>query len=291
MSAPSGLGSRLTAALRLTAYLSLTIALIPVQAVLLSCRSRLVERLPLVYHRMCRRLLGISVEVRGTMSPVRPTLFACNHVSYLDIMVLGSLIPGCFVSKAEVAKWPLFGLLAKLQRTVFIERHARRAAVQRDTLQTRLDAGDHLILFPEGTSSDGNRVLPFKSALFSVAERTIAGAPLTVQPVSVAYARLDGIPMGYGLRPLFAWYGDMDLAPHLWTMVGCGRLTVIVEFHPVVTVGEWVSRREMAQACQRQVAAGVSAALHGSPAAAAAVAPPSAAAAGAAAVSGEAAVA
>lgn len=288
MSAPSGLGSRLTAALRLTAYLSLTLALIPAQAGLLACRSRLVERLPLVYHRMCRRLLGISVEVRGTMSPVRPTLFACNHVSYLDIMVLGSLIPGCFVSKAEVANWPLFGLLAKLQRTVFIERHARRAAVQRDALQTRLDAGDHLILFPEGTSSDGNRVLPFKSALFSVAERTVAGAPLTVQPVSVAYARLDGLPIGYGLRPLFAWYGDMDLAPHLWTMVGCGRLTVIVEFHPVVTAEQWASRREMAQACQRQVAAGVSAALHGGPAD---LAQPNATVAGAAALSGEAAVA
>src|SRR3546814_6911519 len=80
----------------------------------------------------------------------------------------------------------------------------------------RLEAGDDLVLFPEGTSGDGNRVLAFKSALFSVAERRPQGEPLTVQPVSIAYTRLDGLPLGRYLRPFFAWYGDMELGPHLW---------------------------------------------------------------------------
>ncbi|MFN4087625.1 MAG: lysophospholipid acyltransferase family protein [Alphaproteobacteria bacterium] len=263
MTAVSGVSSPWRAAWRLACYLCLTLVLMPVQAALVATRSRHAVRLPTFYHRLCWRILGIEVDVRGAMSGIRPTLFTCNHSSYLDIMVLGGLIPGCFVSKAEVANWPLFGQLARLQRTVFIERQARRAADHRDALQRRLEAGDNLILFPEGTSSDGNRVLPFKSALFSVAERRVDGAPLAVQPVSIAYARLDGMPVGYMLRPLFAWYGDMDLAPHLWRMAGCGRLTVVVEFHPVVSIGDWSTRREMAAACGRRVAAGLAAALHG----------------------------
>ncbi len=127
----------------------------------------------------------------------------------------------------------------------------------------RLEAGDDLILFPEGTSGDGNRVLPFKSALFSVAERRPHGEPLTVQPVSVAYTALDGVPMGRYLRPSFAWYGDMDLAPHMWESAGLGRLTVVVEFHPPVTFEEFASRKAMADYCQTEVAQGVSAALSG----------------------------
>src|SRR3546814_4926008 len=94
----------------------------------------------------------------------------------------------------------------------------------------RLEAGDDLVLFPEGTSGDGNRVLAFKSALFSVAERRPQGEPLTVQPVSIAYTRLDGLPLGRYLRPFFAWYGDMELGPHLWHAIGLGRVTVMVEF-------------------------------------------------------------
>src|SRR3546814_8218171 len=98
----------------------------------------------------------------------------------------------------------------------------------------RLEAGDDLVLFPEGTSGDGNRVLAFKSALFSVAERRPQGEPLTVQPVSIAYTRLDGLPLGRYLRPFFAWYGDMELGHHLWHAIGLGRVTVMVEFHEPV---------------------------------------------------------
>ena len=134
-------------------------------------------------------------------------LFASNHVSYADIAVLGSLIAGSFIAKAEVAHWPLFGWLAKLQRTVFVDRRVRSTQLQRDAMTERLAAGDALILFPEGTSGDGNRVLPFKSALFSAAERMQAIVPIAVQPVSIAYTRLDGMPLGRLLRPFIAWYG------------------------------------------------------------------------------------
>lgn len=262
---PLPCGSRVRALARLACYLGWTAVLLPVQIAAVAFGWRLAERLPVFYHRSCYRLLGLKVEVRGKISTDRPTLFVSNHSSYADITVLGGLVPGSFVAKSEVADWPFFGLLAKLQRTVFVDRQMRRAADHRDAMQRRLEAGDNLILFPEGTSNDGNRVLPFKSALFSVAERVVDGRPVTVQPVSIAYTRLDGLPLGYALRPCFAWYGDMALVPHLVRLVGLGTVTVVVEFHPPLTLATCGGRRRMAAACRARIAAGVAAALSGRP--------------------------
>jgi 1-acyl-sn-glycerol-3-phosphate acyltransferase len=245
------------------------VAIASLQVVVLALGARFAGVLPMIYHRVCCWLLDLHVEVRGTMSVARPTLFVCNHTSYLDISVLGSLIRGSFVAKTEVANWPFFGFLAKLQRTVFVERQ-RRATThrQRDELMRRLDAGDNLILFPEGTSNDGNRTLPFRSALFGVAERRGPNGkreplPLTIQPVSLAYVRLNGMPIGRSLRPYFAWYGDMDLFSHLWRVAGLGRIVVVLEFHPPVTLSEFASRKGLSEHCQRMVAEGVAAAIVG----------------------------
>jgi 1-acyl-sn-glycerol-3-phosphate acyltransferase len=217
---------------------------------------RLSRRIPVVYHRNACRILGVRVAARGTISTTHPTLFVANHSSYLDIAVLGALIEGSFVAKAEVAAWPLFGLLAKLQRTVFIDRRPIQAAQHRDDIAVRLEAGDNLFLFPEGTSTDGNHVKPFRSALFAVASREVNGAPLKVQPVSIAYTRLDGIPLGRALRPLYTWFGEMDLGSHMWTMASLGSLTVEVEFHAPVTLVEFGSRKALAAHCYDAVATG-----------------------------------
>lgn len=219
--------------------------------------------LPFWYHRQCSRILGVQIERRGRQSRHHPTLYVSNHVSYLDITVLGTLVRGSFVAKSEVRKWPVFGWLATLQRTVFVERRGLRIAAQRDEMVRRLEAGDSLILFAEGTSSDGNRVLPFKSSLLSVAETYGGDAPLMVQPVSVAYTKLDGLPLGRYLRPFFAWYGDMDLMPHLWQLAGLGRVTVVVHFHRPVTLAELGSRKALSNYCQVESARGVAAAIAG----------------------------
>ncbi len=247
---------------RLAVYLAWTVPLMPVQAVGLLLRRPLVSSFPCFYHRWCCRILGLRVRRIGQLTPVRPVLFAANHVSYLDIAVFGSLIPGSFVAKREVARWPLFGWLARLQRSVFIDRQVRSTAQQRDSIAGRLAASEALILFPEGTSGDGNRVLPFKSALFSVADRTEPGS-LIVQPVSIAYTRLDGMPIGRVLRPLFAWYGGMAMAPHLWRVLGLGKIEIIVEFHRPTTLAECGSRKQLARYCEERVAAGLEAALTG----------------------------
>jgi len=256
---PVSLGSPFMASWRLAAYALFVLACLPVQAVLVALKLPVAKSFPYWFHRRCLRIFGIRVVRRGRQSREHPTLYVCNHVSYWDISVLGGLIKGSFVAKAEIADWPFFGLLAKLQRSVFVDRRPSKAVHQRDEMTERLEAGDDLILFPEGTSGDGNRVLPFKSALFSVAERRPHGQPLTVQPVSVTYTALDGVPMGRYLRPAFAWYGDMDLAPHMWESAGLGKLTVVVEFHPPVTFDDFGSRKAMADYCQKEVAQGVSA--------------------------------
>ncbi|HML11319.1 MAG TPA: lysophospholipid acyltransferase family protein [Stellaceae bacterium] len=246
---------------RAAIYLVWTLALMPVQAIGLILRRSWVARLPRFYHRVCCRILGFDVRRIGEPIAAHPVLFAANHVSYTDITVLGSLIPGSFVAKSEIGGWPFFGWLAKLQRSVFVDRQVRSTAQQRDAIAERLTAGDALILFPEGTSHDGNFVLPFKSALFSVVfnkEQAIA-----VQPVSLAYTRLDGLPIGRTLRPYFAWYGGMDLAPHLWRLLGLGTIEAVVQFHPPVMVTDFASRKALADFCHQRVSRGVSRSLTG----------------------------
>lgn len=256
-----GLMRRALAIRRVVVYTVFTVVMMPLQVIALLVGSRAAATIPRFYHRVCCRILGIETTVRGRLTERRPALLVSNHVSYLDIIVLSSVAPASFVAKSEVARWPYVGLLAKLQRTVFVDRRRSSTAVQRDAIQRRLEAGDVLILFPEGTSGDGNRVLPFKTALFSVAERRVGDAPLTVQPVTITYTRLDGIPLGHAFRPLLAWYGDMELGPHLWTFLGLGRVRAEVDFHPPIDMDRCGNRRAMAAAAQAAVEAGLRRAL------------------------------
>ncbi|MEE9289564.1 MAG: lysophospholipid acyltransferase family protein [Alphaproteobacteria bacterium] len=237
--------------------------LMPVQAVALALGAPLAKRLPVTYHRVLARLLGFDIVVSGKMATDTPALFVGNHTSYLDAMVLGTIIEGCFIAKSEVADWPLIGWLAKLQRTVFVERRSSRTAHQRDEIGARLAAGDRLILFPEGTSGDGVKVLPFKSALFAVAETPVAGAPLLVQPFSIAYTALAGLPVGREWRPLFAWYGDMEMVPHAWRILTFATVRAEVRFHQPVTIGQYGSRKALAEHCFEVVRHGVAEANSG----------------------------
>jgi 1-acyl-sn-glycerol-3-phosphate acyltransferase len=257
------MGSPTLRVTRLALYFAWTLSLMPVQVVGLILRRRWTSTLPVFYHRWCCRILGLRIQVIGTPTTARPALFAANHISYTDITVLGSMIPGSFIAKTEVGKWPFFGWLAKLQRSVFVDRQMRSAAAQRDAIGDRLAVGEALILFPEGTSGDGNRVLPFKSALFAAAQREKDRPPVIVQPVSLAYVRLDGMPIRRLYRPFFAWYGTTDLAPHMWSMVGLGTVDVVLQFHPPAFLADCGSRKALAGYCHARVAGGLASALFG----------------------------
>lgn len=218
---------------------------------------------PRVWHRGCCVLAGIEPRVTGSADEKRPLLFVSNHVSYLDILVLGSVLNGSFIAKAEVARWPIVGALSRLHRTAFIERRALRAAAQRDALENRLAAGDSLILFPEGTSGCGTHIRPFKSSLFSIAGNGRGNVTTTVQPVSIAYTRINGIPTGRYFSPFCAWYGDMTLAPHFWHFLGLGRTEVEVVLHPAVSLDDFGSRKALAKHCETTIARTVAGARAG----------------------------
>ncbi|MEM6902781.1 MAG: lysophospholipid acyltransferase family protein [Pseudomonadota bacterium] len=252
-------GSRILGSVRLLTFLLMAGLISGFQAIIIAfppLRRAHEHKIPVLFHKLACRVFGIEIEVHGTPADQHPVLFVANHTSYIDIPVLGSLIPGCFVAKAEVASWPLFGILAKLQRTVFIERNRRDLKNQRDKMIDRVEQGTDLILFPEGTSSDGLSVLPFKSALFSIAQPPardgVTVTPLTIQPVAVTCTHLDSLPLGRDMRHVYSWYGDMDLMPHLWRLASLGHCAVTVAFlKPVDPATK--NRKQMAQQAEQAV--------------------------------------
>ena len=209
-------------------------------------------------------VLSLRIHVKGALSSQRPLLVASNHISWTDIMVLGSFADVTFIARADMEGWPLIGWLSKLQRTVFIERERKRTAGdQASEIASRMAKGDAMVLFAEGSTGDGNIVLPFKSTLFGAASMAIsegAAEQVFIQPVAIAYTRLDGIPLGRYWRPLFAWFGDLDLVPHLWQMVCLGETEAVVTFFPPINIDQLGDRKKLAEFCFRQVSLGVQAA-------------------------------
>ena len=249
------------AAVILAIFLIVTLVLIPYQWLLVTLRLPARRTFPHHYHRVVAHLFGIRVRVVGT-PPKSATLILANHSSWLDIVTFSAVAPLSFIAKSEVNDWPFFGTLARLQRTVFVTRARRSETGQaRDAIAERLKEGDVLVLFPEGTSSDGNSVLPFKSALLSAAGAVLPdGRTVPVQPVSSAYVAREGIPMGRENRPLYAWYGDMELVPHLWEALKAGPLDVVVQFHEPLPP---LDRKELAKTAWNTVRKGQAQALAG----------------------------
>mgnify|MGYP000558868950 CR=1 FL=1 len=198
--------------------------------------------------------------VQGDPAQVPPAcLVVLNHVSWLDIMVLSAVAPLSFVAKKEVASWPFFGSLARLQRTVFVDRDRRHATGNsRDEMRERLKAQDILVLFPEGTSSDGRQVLPFKSSFFAAAD----GGGVLVQPVTLAYSGHWNLPMTRRLLPFYAWYGDMDLGPHLLGALRAGPMEVTVVCHRPLSLSGEMNRKALARHAEEQIRQGLTTALH-----------------------------
>lgn len=242
-----------------TATLTLmTLALAPVQMLAMRFNWPVARHLPWVWHRVAARVSGIRVSVSGTPHSANSLLIAANHQSWADIVALGSVLPLSFIAKSEVGSWPIFSTLAKLQRTVFVSRNERhRVGHQADTIAERLNSGDVMVLFAEGTTSDGNRVLPFKTALFGAAQASLRKSEqssLIVQPVAIAYTHSHGIPLGFHGRPLAAWPGDVELMPHLLAFLRSGGVDVRISFGEPVDFGLESDRKAVARLCEARVA-------------------------------------
>ncbi len=193
-------------------------------------------------------------------------LIVSNHVSYFDVAALGQLLPVAFVAKTEVAGWPIMGWLTKLSGAVFINRNSRAAAARdKRAIQARLEGGGVMALFPEGTSSDGIHVLPFKSALLGAVEPAGEKRDIWVQPVSITYKASCGLPLSRRTRPSYAWYGDMDFLPHKWGAYLQGPFEVVVRFHPPARRSDFSSRKALSSWCEAVVRAGLDHDLAGRP--------------------------
>lgn len=210
--------------------------------------------LPMWFHRGLARSLGIRIVAHGRPARRRRVLFVANHLSWSDIPVLGARIPGSFVAKSEVGTWGPIGWLATFAGTVYVERQRRaRAGRQRDTIAARLAGGENIILFPEGTNSDGVDVLPFKSTLFAVADGV---EDLLIQPVTIAYTRVNGLPVTRERLPDLAWIGDTELMPHALTFMALGRVRADLMFHPAVRPEAFGDRKALARHCEAVIADG-----------------------------------
>jgi 1-acyl-sn-glycerol-3-phosphate acyltransferase len=255
-------------ALVLTAAALVTFPLMPVQWAAIKLDWPLRRRIPVFYHRMMCRLLGIRVRNIGAPIDARPLLIVANHSSWMDISILTSLTPVIFVAKSEIARWPLFGLLAKLQRTVFVERDRRQKTGEVNAeIARRLAEGDPVLLFGEGTAGDGNRVMPFRSALIGAARDAIAASEhasqVWIQPVSLAYVSQHGIPFGRHLRPRAAWYGKTSLVPHLKRVARQGAIDVVVTWGEPIRYDADTDRKALTKLLESSVRAFTIAALRG----------------------------
>ncbi|MBU6234621.1 MAG: 1-acyl-sn-glycerol-3-phosphate acyltransferase [Alphaproteobacteria bacterium] len=216
---------------------------------------------PRVYAFICW-FMAIRVHVKGTpQNSANAVLFVPNHISYLDIVALGSILDARFVAKSEVAGWPLFGLLSKIQNTVFIRRTRSALEGAMHELAKILKSGISLIVFAEGTSTNGLAVKPFKPGLFDAVFE--AGGGIMVQPVALTIQSIDGkAPMGDGpTRNMYAWWRPEDtLVPHLWAFACSKGTDVAVNFLPVLSPQEYADRKALAAAAHRAVSQVVEAA-------------------------------
>jgi len=239
---------------RLALVLGWTFLSMPAQTLFLMLPGRPKVAFARQYWAVFTAILGVRVRVTGEMARPRDgraVVFVSNHSSWVDIAVLGGRLEGCFVAKEDVSRWPIIRTIARLGRTVFVSRQRASTVRERDEMRARLAAGDGLILFPEGTTSDGARVLPFRTPFFAI---TAHDPPPIVQPVSIVYDRLAGLPVGRVSRTAFSWFGDMDIAGHYGNFGQLRGMRATVLLHPPLDPGDFPDRKALAGEVWRIVA-------------------------------------
>lgn len=236
---------------RLVVILVWTLLAMPTQALMLTVPGRARVRFAMIYWRGVAFLLGLRLTVVGRVPAGKPVLFIANHCSWLDIIALGSVLPGCFVAKGAIDQWPFVNWLARLGRTVFVSRNRRTVGAEQAQLVARLAAGDNIILFPEGTTSDGVRILRFSTSFLALAET--APRPY-VQPVTIVYDELDGFPVRRHDRPGISWYGDMDLASHYARIGRRRQLHATIVLDEEIAPGTYANRKALTSALEARLA-------------------------------------
>ena len=238
--------------LRLIIYLLLTLALLPFQFIIVFFIKNYAYIIPYFYHKICLRIFGIKIKTFGKVSINFPILLISNHASYLDIIILGSLFKTSFIAKKEISKWPLLGILAKLQNTIFIDRRVSSLKNQENQIIKHLNEKKNLVIFPEGTSSDGNRVLPFKSSLFNIFEKNL-NSKILVQTITIVYKKINGVPMNRLERKNITWHSNMDLIPNIFNVLKKLSIEVEVIFNDEFLPSKEYDRKKLALHCWEKI--------------------------------------
>ncbi|MGH6866807.1 MAG: lysophospholipid acyltransferase family protein [Methyloceanibacter sp.] len=251
----------------LATFFAFTLPLMPLQLLFLRTGSRYARTFPNWYHRQVCKIVGVRLNIEGEIAAAQGVLIISNHVSWLDITVLSAVAPVSFVAKQEVSTWPFVSWLAKLQRSVFVDRNRRNEVGNKaNEILSRLRAGDHIVLFAEGTSSAGNGVVPFRTALFAAAKPAggqAMGEAVSAQTLALTYTRIHGLPLGRRGRPQVAWYGDMDLASHAWRLLGLGPIDANIRIGPPVPLDNFPDRKALARYAEERVRQDVAVLLRG----------------------------
>lgn len=244
-------------ALRITAVLLNTVLLLVPYVLLrlvdmIAPTRKFASHVARIWARVNLEIIGLRLVRRGRLA-AKTQVFVANHSSWLDIWALQAVLPGYFVAKSEVRSWPLIGFLARLSGAEFIQRNRRHSVQHTDRLRERLELGHALCFFPEGTSTDGLRVLPFKSTLFAAVYEYGQHADLQVQPVSVRYKTKPGLPTHF-----YALWGGMNLFHHLISVLGHsrnGKLEIIL--HEPVKAQGFTDRKALSHYCEQAVRDGL----------------------------------
>lgn len=244
----------IVALVRILLLVLLTLALLPVATFVYLMRwswwSALLARF---FYGSMRYICGVRLTIEGEVSKMRPLMLVSNHSSYLDIFILGSLVPLSFTPKKEIRSWPIIGFMCILADCIFIDRKPADMQRVRGEMAKRLSNRKVICLFPEGTTGDGLHVMPFKSGFFSLAENF----NLPVQPVSLAYTHIGNMRLNSENRDLVAWIGEASLVTHLTRLLSFRCVRVTVTLYPVELISQHADRKSLARKAQEVITVGL----------------------------------
>lgn len=231
-----------------TALLGFFLLGMPLQWLVARVRPASAHRIPLIFCRSLLRLSKVTLEVEGRWIEQGAAMIVPNHISWIDILALGSLSPFCFLAKSEVARWPIVSAFASIQGTVFVDRRRRRSIPDANrALAARMREGRPVLLFAEGTTLPGPLPARFHSSHFAAARDLLATdsalASVSVQPVALAYSRADA-----------AWVGDEALVPHVWRVLRQPPLTCRIRFGAPIDYRPGSDRKVVARQARDAVA-------------------------------------
>tara|TARA_E500000178_G_scaffold354202_1_gene422423 strand:+ start:29 stop:781 length:753 start_codon:yes stop_codon:yes gene_type:complete len=247
----------LVAFLKVFLIILVIVILGPIQYVFITFKVKYKAYIPQLFHKIILKVLGVKVKLIGKKTTARPLVLIGNHTSYLDIIILGSIMPICFIAKEEIRSWFLFGFLAKMQNTIFIKRKNFKTKQSLDYIKNQLSSNSAIVLFPEGTTNTGKRVLSFKSSLFNLFENNNI---LRLQNFSLCYTHVNTMPIDNRTRPQISWYGDMNIVSHLSNLLKFSCINTTVVFHPMSSIKN-MSRKAIAISSINQVIKGKKIAL------------------------------